>query len=522
MGATARAGVAVEFRATGVESVRNGLRLVRSESDNVGRATESMGHSSARSIGEFARGLGNLATQGRVTTLSMRELTGSLFGMSEILGPAGILIPILASVGFAIYEVFSRTRDEIEKTRIKAEQELANLQRSANLSGLSDLAQKYYSGDKYAVQGEYDPKESDAAFRARQLGVRGIEQEIATKQRLIAMNKTMIEQLRGDVRLSADESSQSIDRLIDANNRYAKSIADLTPYLPGFRKLAAGANAAFAEAAKDEGERTKNIVAEQQRQFLEGMKTKDLQPTLNNQFANDLFGVLLKTPKVHLMGEIVVKDLLDGMILGAQKQLAHLNPKLPVDTFAEKFLANIESMSERIRSGIVDTLGGAIDSGFEAAFAHGGNLGTVFSSITRSILAGLGSIFEEVGRNALIGLIGMAKIKEALLKFLPELGIPAALGLIAFGAILKGAASQVGTGGVSGGAGAGYGGGAYGGSLPGTTRTGVVTAASSSVAAASRLTPVVPQQNTFYVIGPDDPRAGRQIQQLLDNNAKRG
>lgn len=522
MGAAARAGVAVEFKATGVESVRNGLRLVRGEAESVGRASEGMSHGSARYLGEFARGLGNVASSGKVTALSMRELSGSLFGMSEMLGPAGILLPVLATLGYAIYEVFNKTREEIEKTRKKAQEELAALARSGDLIGLGKKATELYSGDAFAVIEGKREGESDAAFKARQLGQKGMEDEIATKKQLIALNDLEIRQLRtqSDPKYAAT-AGDAIDRLIQKNNDYKKSIEQLAPQLEEYTQRHAQAMKLLNAQAAKEGDVAGNRLKEEQRKFLEGMATKEGQSTLDNQFANHLFGVLVKSPKVRLIGELVTQELIDSMNVAAQKKIAELQPaKLPVDTFAEKFLANIENMAERIRSGIADSIGSAISAGFDAAFQKGANAGTVFAAIARSILSSMGEMFEEIGRNALIGLISMARIKAALLAFMPEIGIPLAIGLIAFGAFLKGSAGRVGAN-AAGGGGGGGGGSGYTSSLPPIVNTGVITAASSSSSAASRLAPIAPVQNTIYVIG-DDPKAWRQVQQRLDENAGRG
>jgi hypothetical protein len=76
-------------------------------------------------------------------------------------------------------------------------------------------------------------------------------------------------------------------------------------------------------------------------------------------------------------------------------------------------------------------------------------------------------------------------------------------------------------GGGGGSGGRGYGGSGYGGGLPDVVNTGIVSA-SGPVGNLAGVQAQPINHDTFFVIGANDPRAGRQLQQLLDNNARRG
>ena len=180
------------------------------------------------------------------------------------------------------------------------------------------------------------------------------------------------------------------------------------------------------------------------------------------------------------------------------------------------WFAESERLAQQIQQQIGQTIGNALANGFQAAFAAGGNIGTGIKALMQSVLSGLGSIFMEIGEKALAGMAFIQKISAAIASMNPWVGIPAALGLIALGAVMKGS-------GGSGGAGSSYGG-SY--SSSGNTivdrglinplaPTGPVTSPSNI---AARPTTVL--QAT--IIGVNDPTAQRQLQEMINKANRRG
>lgn len=146
-----------------------------------------------------------------------------------------------------------------------------------------------------------------------------------------------------------------------------------------------------------------------------------------------------------------------------------------------------------------------------------GNLGEGFKALTGGILMALGSMMQAIGTEVLIASQFMLTIKKALAALMPEIAIPAALGLIAFGGVLQGlGASMGGRGGGGRGAGSSYG---YGGGST-TTYIGV-----SSPAPAPNVIGLAPQPvNNFYAsfFGPRDPKVQREFLELMRLATARG
>jgi hypothetical protein len=192
--------------------------------------------------------------------------------------------------------------------------------------------------------------------------------------------------------------------------------------------------------------------------------------------------------------------------------------KLPVDVDTSAIVARMKAIGQQAGDSFVASLASTLSRGFEIAFA-GGSGKDVFKSLAGGVLAGLGTVFEQVGTAALVGLGIMQQIKDAILSFAPEVGIAAAIGLIALGAALHGAGSALTSSGSGGG---GYGGG-Y--SAPSSyTHTGYVSPAAPSGTAtpAGAITARSSVTNVNYIIGPADPQAQRMFDELTRASAQRG
>ncbi len=187
---------------------------------------------------------------------------------------------------------------------------------------------------------------------------------------------------------------------------------------------------------------------------------------------------------------------------------------------ADKLAVDLQnSFAQSITSGIGD----GIASGFAALTAPGGTIGKAFNAFSGMMLGGLGDAMIRFG-TASVGFAKLqAKIMSGLSSLNPATTIASAVAMIALGGALKGAAAgmfQRGTGGVGitatgGGGGTGFG---MGGQGDGTVtrllfgQTSATTAAGMQPRTATNVT----------IIGPDDPKAQRAIEELITKGQRRG
>lgn len=176
------------------------------------------------------------------------------------------------------------------------------------------------------------------------------------------------------------------------------------------------------------------------------------------------------------------------------------------------------SFAQGITNGIAD----GIASGFAALTAPGGTIGKAFNAFTGMMLGGLGDAMIKFGTAALGFSKLQERIMEGLSKLSPRQAIVASVAMIAIGGALKGAAAgmfQRGTGGAGitsigsgGGGGMGMGGG-----------DGTVTRLIFGQTSATTAAGMQPRQATnVTIIGPDDPKAQRAIEELITKGQRRG
>jgi hypothetical protein len=162
-------------------------------------------------------------------------------------------------------------------------------------------------------------------------------------------------------------------------------------------------------------------------------------------------------------------------------------------------------------------LGAGISNAFQALTAKGGNIGDAFKALGQTVLSGLGDMLIRVGTTALAAAI---KVNAMLATLFTPTGIAAALAVIALGGALKGVASRMVTTGqgapvTAGGFGYTGMGGGGGITLPGVTY--MPTAAGGMGSRVMAANPV-----NVTIIGPNDPTAQRQMQELIQNANRRG
>jgi tape measure domain-containing protein len=177
-----------------------------------------------------------------------------------------------------------------------------------------------------------------------------------------------------------------------------------------------------------------------------------------------------------------------------------------------------QRLQQSFAGGVIMTFADALAAGFEAALATG-KISEGFKAFGSVMLQGLGGMLQQFGTSALLANKLMLKLMVSMGKMNPVAGIAASLGLIALGGALKGAARSAFSGG--GGGGGSYsapamGGGAGGGNMTMPTAFFGPTAAGSANTI-ERINPV-----NVTIIGPNDPTAQRQMQELIRNADRRG
>ena len=177
--------------------------------------------------------------------------------------------------------------------------------------------------------------------------------------------------------------------------------------------------------------------------------------------------------------------------------------------------AMIDNLADQMSTTLADSIGSA----FEAAFATG-RISEGFRALGQSMLAGLGSMLQMFGTKALVASQLMASLLESFKTLNPKVAVAAAIGLIALGGALKGAAQSAFGGGGAGGNVSMASVGSFGGGGGGTTRLPGVTFGPTASATAGSLTAAAPINVT--IIGPNDPSAQRQMQELIANASRRG
>jgi len=185
---------------------------------------------------------------------------------------------------------------------------------------------------------------------------------------------------------------------------------------------------------------------------------------------------------------------------------------------AKAYEERINELAMRIKFAVGDTLGNALADGIQTAIEQK-SIGAGFKAMTQTLLRGLGDMMIQFGKASLVASTLMDTIFKALAKALPGGAIVASLAMIAAGAALKGAA-----GAAFGGGGGGGGGGGFtapmaavaAGAMTLPTQFYGPTAAGSSATIAA-MTPM-----NVTIVGPNDPAAQRQMQELMRNAQRRG
>jgi hypothetical protein len=204
----------------------------------------------------------------------------------------------------------------------------------------------------------------------------------------------------------------------------------------------------------------------------------------------------------------------EGIGLGVSQAIAGLDAKR--DEMIAAYERNVLEPAREMGNQLGPILSAGVANAFQALTAKGGNIGDAFKALGQTVLSGLGDMLIQVGTKGLAAAIAVNTMLQTL--FSPT-GIAASLAVIALGGALKGVASRMTTTG----AGAPVSSGGFGytaGGQGGITLPGLTFGPTMAAAAAGGLSPMQPMNVT--IIGPNDPSAQRQMQELLRNAQRRG
>ena len=187
------------------------------------------------------------------------------------------------------------------------------------------------------------------------------------------------------------------------------------------------------------------------------------------------------------------------------------------DEMVAAYDRNVLEPAREMGNQLAQILSAGVANAFQALTARGGNIGDAFKALGQTVLSGLGDMLIRVGTTALVAAI---KVNTMLATLFSPTGIAAALAVIALGGALKGVASRMVTTGqgapvTAGGFGYTGMGGGGGITLPGVTY--LPTAAGGMGSRVMAANPV-----NVTIIGPNDPTAQRQMQELIQNANRRG
>lgn len=469
--------VGVNFRVNGLDQVRRGLKLVKDDAEPTGRQWGTASR-------QIAGGLEQIARTGKVTGESLKSIISNGAEMAFMFGAGGPIVAAIGITGVAIYQGITGRMKEAREEARRFQEEIAGVRRAGNLMGAGDISQRLFSGDRFAVQQE---GESARAFEARQLGVLGIQRKISG---LNATYQSGVDPRTGELLASAIKAKQEIK--------------EWTPILEEYTKKHQQAAAAVDELAAAEGRRALTA----SRMALAGIRPGATGILSNQQiggpggysrFLGDILSGQTGTPFAY------------GPVRGAANLMGTGSPA------TNAMVENMKAVGEMAGRGFVDTLASTIEAGISKAFEKGANIGGIFAAMGQAALSGIGSVMVQIGRATLASFAFIESIKNAIMALNPAVGVAASLGLIALGAVLQGAGGRMGTNAAGGGGGYGsaYGSGAGYGStvidrgIIDPTRGAGVTARSSNV-------------YSVTIIGPNDPKAKREFQELLRYADTRG
>jgi hypothetical protein len=200
-----------------------------------------------------------------------------------------------------------------------------------------------------------------------------------------------------------------------------------------------------------------------------------------------------------------------------------IEPKFDVGQFADIFqrlqqegdelYAALEAWSSSVANSIVDAFAMSLERA-----AASGRLSEGWKALGAGLLGGLGTVLVDFGKKSMMASTLMKQILDGIGRFMPQASFAAGLALVALGSAMRGTASNATVFGSGRGGGGGVGFAGAGGMRFDDTFT-RVTYGPTNANVAAGMEPRGAMNIT--VIGPNDPQAQRQIQELISKGARR-
>lgn len=493
--------LAVQFSAAGVTQLLEAQRSVITRNNAIESSVSDVGKKSATAARAIAGNVAAIAAVGETTSGALKGIITQGANVAFMFGTGGAIAGAIGVTALAIYNLFTNTRRQIEETARKAGEELRQLAQSANLGGIGGrygVATQLFSGDRFAVRQE---GEGDRAFEARRIGIMGVRLEMEKLNQVIEQNRPREGEMFGGQRAS--------DWRV-ATDELKKWRTELEKLEPRYKALIALQDELAAEAV-DAFERPRRIVELQQSLYTEANRAMIDRAT---DAAIPGISQLRDTGRLDRMWAGMVETMREGL-----KKIPPLNPIELTDELRE--ILRIDQVAANIGQTFGSAIVDGITQGLTAGFS--GGLGDGFRALTGSVLVGLGNMAIQIGTQSAAFLAFMKTIQDAIAAFLPGVGLVAAFGMIGLGAAMIALGSSLGGRGrgFGGGASGGYGYPGYGGGS-GQHYVGVLNPPYTSAPSTSGLTPVRPVTVNATIIGTRDPRAGRELLDLIQWAQGRG
>lgn len=528
MGASMRATVGVDFRATGVDAVRNGMKQVRNDAEQatkettkVAREAEGLSGNAIFGISELSRGLSRVTMEGTASVMAMRELAGGIMRVGAGFGPVAGLVGIFTLLGGTIAEVFMKARKEISDTREKFVQEIGAMSNAGNASGLQQKLRDLQFGTPFTTTTDKHGKQTTTyngpsgivpgAFAG---GILDLE---ARRDQIITELGNATNSVQADMLLKQrDAIDAQLKPLLEQAKQLSQALLNLasrpasTGMLPF--KITAQGPKALAKDAKDAAKLIDDVmamIAKEQRPGVSAIITPEMAGDLAANQAKQIFDLVKKyNPAVN--------DSLKGLggLSGVHATAAKVDWNAVFSTDALESAKSVKELGDKIQTQFSDMIGKSISQGIQDGIkSH--SLSAAFDGMAKGVLAGLGSIMIEVGEKALASMAFIKTISTSIAGMNWEVGVPAALGLIALGSVLESAGSSSSRS-------ASVASGSFGG--PGAYVGAPITVnpASLSMPNTKGLSPVTPVTLNATIIGKNDPQAQRELAEMLDLASRRG
>ena len=494
--------LAAQIELIGVDKVKTALREVSTGAEQMSSHLETHYGKAARHLALVTNEAVRVGEIGGSALQKILTVGGDRVGM---FGAGGAIVGALSITGLAIYNIFDRARKQIEETAKAVRAELRSLE-DASAATIGGRINRVVSGDPFADKKIERLSNAQLQAEKAKIGAGTTQTITATGQIVTAVSA---------------EQQNRLKKINDELERRNTIVRQGIPLLQ-----AAAVEEAKKTMMEGKAELQKKALTEEEKKFkkqLDKLATLGHAPASGSSMVDALGTAGALAESVSKRGAAAgAFDL--TKVVGDPKELANKFAKehpFDINAWFEAYVAAgnegglipkinspLQQMADQIRGSISHTLGSAIYDGFASAFS-GKGLGGIFKSFGKTLLAGLGSIISEQGQVYL-------EYSGIMQAFTPLLGNPftagfagAAIGaaLIALGAALGAAAQGGGRSHASA-------------TVPRPAEITNIKLTATSVADQARYNPQGAVQMT--VIGPGDPVAFRQIQQGLDNNARRG